>query len=123
MNPANADAKGSLPDFNECLIEFSALPWDDIKPFVREKRVNRSGQVIRFVEFRQGFEEDGWCESGHVGYVTQGRLEVRFEDRSISVSEGDAIWIPAGSAYRHRATVVGEFVRLILFESDTPESP
>lgn len=122
MNAVEPDDETSLPNFNDCLIEFSSLPWVDVKPFVREKRVNRGAQVIRLVEFQQGFEEDGWCEKGHVGYVTRGRFEVHFASSCILANEGDSVWIPTGSAYRHRAVVLGDFVHLMLFESDVSSS-
>jgi quercetin dioxygenase-like cupin family protein len=123
MNVINPKTQSSLPDFGECSIEFSALPWVEVKSFVREKRVERGNQVIRMVEFQHGFEEDDWCVCGHVGYVTYGQLEVRFSDHSLAAKEGDALWIPAGSAYRHQAIVLSDAVQLILFEAKSPESP
>ncbi|MCA9121760.1 MAG: phosrestin [Planctomycetaceae bacterium] len=120
MNTLNADSETSVPNFSECLVELSRLPWVDVMPFVREKRVHRGGWVIRYVEFQQGFEEEGWCEKGHMGYVTQGRLEVRFTNSAILAGEGDSVWIPAGAAYRHRAKVLTDFVHLVLFESHVP---
>lgn len=122
MKPVPGD-DGSLSNSDDTSIKFSEMPWSDVGPFVREKRVTRGGHVIRMVEFQQGFEEDGWCERGHVGYVTKGTLELRFENDSIVVSEGDAIWIPGGTESRHRAFVIGDLVHLVLFESETSESP
>ncbi len=81
------------------------------------KELVRGQQQLRLVEFQKGFQEHGWCEQGHVGYVVEGTLNIEFPDRTVPAHVGDAVLIPAGHQARHRAQVVGESAQLIFFEN------
>ena len=82
----------------------------------RVKEIAREDQRFRLVEFQTGFEEDGWCEKAHVGYVLEGTLRIDLPDQTLQAKAGDVLWIPAGHETRHRAEMISEAVRLILFE-------
>jgi quercetin dioxygenase-like cupin family protein len=98
------------------VISFADLPWQQAGPNRRMKEIVRGRQQLRQVEFQKGFKEDGWCESGHVGYVVEGTLDIEFPAQTVRAKAGDGVWIPAGYETRHRAHVVGESAQLILFE-------
>ena len=100
----------------QVVVAFNDLSWEVVGPFCRMKRIVRGNKQVRLVEFQNGFEEDGWCENGHVGFVLQGNLNIQFPDRMVSANEGDVVWIPPGFETRHRAHVLGESVQLVLFE-------
>ncbi len=103
------------------VIEFETLPWESVVPKCRAKQVVRGGQLLRLVEFEQGFEEVGWCEKGHVGFVLDGELEIEFENDKIRAKAGDGLCIPEGNAHKHRATVLSSTVRLILIEGSASQ--
>lgn len=102
---------------NHIVISFADVPWQRSGPSCRIKEIVRGRQQLRLVEFQKGFEEDGWCEKGHVGYVVEGTLSIEFPDQTVSAKAGDGVWIPAGHQTRHRAHVVGDSAQLILFEN------
>lgn len=105
------------PEIDQVVVALSGEPWEDAGPCCRVKRIVRGTQQIRLVEFQKGFEEDGWCEYGHAGFVLQGAINIQFSNQTIAANEGDVVWIPAGYDTRHRAHVIGESVQLVLFES------
>jgi ribosomal-protein-alanine N-acetyltransferase len=100
----------------QCAISFAAMAWQEPVPYCRTKECVRGGRRIRLVEFQKGFEEYGWCEKGHVGFIVEGSLDIEFPEKTVQVKAGDGVWIPAGHETRHRAHVVGESVQLMLIE-------
>lgn len=103
-------------NFEHMVISLEDMPWQQAGPNCRMKEVVSGRQRLRLVEFQKGFEEEGWCEKGHVGYVVEGRLDIEFPDQTVSARIGDAVVIPAGYETRHRAHVIGESVQFVLFE-------
>lgn len=97
-------------------VDFDALPWDVLAPGARHKVYRVGETVLRLVEFTHGFVEPDWCLRGHVGYVLAGDLDVDFDGALEHFTAGDGVFIPAGDAHRHKATVVGDVVRLVLIE-------
>ena len=87
-------------------IAFEGIDWVTVGPGVREKRVTRDTAVLRLVEFAPPFVEDGWCETGHTGFVVSGgfTLETR-GGRTTDFEAGDGLVIPAGALGAHRAIV------------------
>jgi len=102
---------------NEVKIKFSELPWEAPGPGVRYKAFTRDGKKLRLVEFTNEFIEEDWCENGHIGYVLEGTLEVSFPERKVRFSAGNGVFILGGDLEKHKATVIGERVRLILVET------
>jgi quercetin dioxygenase-like cupin family protein len=82
------------------------------------KACRRHGVLVRLVEFARGYQEVGWCTKAHTGYVLSGELEIEFRHSIVRATAGNALVIPTGALHEHRAHVVGEVARLILFECD-----
>jgi len=99
------------------VLSFADVPWQQSGPNCRIKEIVRGQQQLRLVEFQRGYEEDGWCEKGHIGYVLEGTLDIEFPEKTVRTKAGDGVWIPGGHDTRHRAHVVGESAQLILFEN------
>ncbi|TWU59951.1 Cupin domain protein [Rubripirellula tenax] len=100
---------------NAARINFQLLPWVDLAPGAREKRVAHSEGVLRLVEFSPPFIEDDWCVKGHCGYVLDGQFSIQFGDRVEILQAGDGILIPAGQSNAHKA-IVQQPVLLLLME-------
>lgn len=99
-------------------VAFAALPWQTAAPGARFKSVVRQGKTLRLVEFSREFVEPDWCRKGHRGCVLAGTLEIQFTDRTERFVAGDAIFIEAGEAEKHRAHVSGEPALLLLAEEE-----
>jgi len=82
---------------------------------VRHKAITDSGKRLRLAEYTRAMPVH-WCEKGHYGYVLYGELEIEFEDETQVLRQGDGVFIPDGSAHRHRARVLSETVRVIFVE-------
>jgi quercetin dioxygenase-like cupin family protein len=102
---------------NTSLLPFRSLPWTSPATGVREKRIERNGQVLRLVEFSHGFIEKDWCTKRHIGYVVEGAFTLDMNGAAIRFEKGDGIWIEEGEAQRHKPVLgAGERVVLVLFE-------
>ncbi len=86
-------------------IPFASIPWSDKQPHLRVKSVIRGRQRFRLVRFGLGYVESGWCETGHVGYLIEGEIEIAFEDGIRTFKQGDGLAIPDGVPHRHHATL------------------
>ena len=102
---------------NEVKVMFQELSWEEPGAGVRFKAFTRDGKRIRLVEFTKEFIEQEWCEKGHIGYVLEGTLEVSFPQGKVRFSEGDGVFILGGELEKHKASVIGEKVTLILVET------
>jgi len=71
---------------------------------------------VRLVEFTREFVEADWCTRGHIGYIIEGSLEIRFDDQTVVYQAGDAFMIAAGDSDRHKARSLGDRVRFLLVE-------
>ena len=92
------------------LAPFQEMPWVDVAPFAREKRVDCQTHTLRLVEFQRGFVEHDWCEKSHYGYVVDGRFTVQFDHSLVEYAKGDGIYISPGFESRHKAIVEDEVV-------------
>jgi ethanolamine utilization protein EutQ (cupin superfamily) len=101
---------------DEVKVRFSEIPWEAPGTGVRFKAFTRDGKKVRLVEFTNEFIEEDWCENGHIGYVLEGTLEVSFPQGKVRFSAGDGVFILGGESEKHKASVIGEKVRLILVE-------
>jgi len=102
---------------NEVRVRFTELPWEEPAEGARFKAFTRAGTKIRLVEFTNEFIERDWCEKRHIGYVLEGTLEVSFPQGKVRFTAGDGVFILGGEPERHKATVIGQKVKLILVES------
>ncbi len=97
-------------------VAFDSLQWVSPLPGARHKLYRHEDTVLRLVEFSRGFVEPDWCTKGHIGYVLDGQVDVDFDGAVVRFSAGDGLFIPPGEDHRHKATVVGDVVRLVLVE-------
>lgn len=95
---------------------FAHLTWTEIAPGAKEKRLIDGDHIFRLVQFSPPFQEVEHCLRAHVGYVVRGDLEIEFANSNVQCHEGDALCIPAGIEFAHRAIVNTE-VTLFLIES------
>lgn len=102
---------------DEVKVGFEELPWEEPGTGVRFKAFTRGETKIRLVEFTNEFIEPDWCERGHIGYVLEGTVDISFPHGKVRFSAGDGVFILGGEQERHKATVIGEKVRLILVET------
>jgi putative intracellular protease/amidase len=101
------------PDYQ---VKFDALDWVVPMEGVRCK-IHREGQrQLRIVEYSKAMPVH-WCEKGHLGLILHGQFEIEFEHRTKVFEEGDGVFIPEGSAHKHRARVLSETVRVVFVEN------
>ncbi|WP_236615643.1 cupin domain-containing protein [Rhodopirellula europaea] len=98
------------------------MPWVELAPGAREKRVAHGEGVLRLVEFSPPFTENDWCVKGHNGYVLDGQLSIQFDNRVETLHAGDGILIQTGQANAHKA-IVQQPVLLLLIERSDPGEP
>ena len=97
------------------LIDFNKVPWESPMKGVRHKAVERGGRRLRLVEYTKDLEPH-WCENGHIGFILEGRFEIRFEGGALVFNPGDGIFIPAGPEHRHRGRALSDAVRVVFVE-------
>jgi arsenate reductase (thioredoxin) len=101
-------------------IAFADMPWQTTAAGVRAKSQIIGSQQLRLVEFTRDLDHPHWCQTGHIGYVLEGELEIEFEHGALTFRTGDGISIPAGSGDQHRPRAVSDVVRLIFVEALSP---
>jgi len=97
-------------------IGFESMEWQQIRPGVRQKVYCEGNRQVRLVEFETSDGPEHWCEAGHIGYVLKGELSISFDGRVIAFHAGDGLFIPPGSADRHRAVSIAPGTRLLMIE-------
>lgn len=81
-------------------ISFETMPWREVSPGMGEKCIERNGRRMRLVRLEADHEPARWCRSEHMGMVVQGRALVRYQGSTLTVEEGQGLWIPAGAAHK-----------------------
>ncbi len=88
---------------------------------VREA-VSSFGVALRYQERAPdppGAVEADWCQTGHSIFILAGRIRYTFDDHAVEAGPGDMLHIPAGTAHRHKPSVIGDdVVRYVLTEFD-----
>jgi len=80
------------------------------------QKIHRIGdRRLRLVEYAKGLAPH-WCDKGHIGYVLEGEMEIRFDHEVQLYAPGDGIFIPNGEAHRHMATILTDTVTVIFVE-------
>ena len=97
-------------------VSFDAMEWQQIRPDVRQKVHYNGARQVRLVEFETSSGPEHWCEAGHIGYVLRGELSISFNGEVISFKAGDALFIPAGEASKHRAVAITRGTQLLMVE-------
>ena len=96
-------------------VDFETLAWQVSSPGIRFKAAVRDDKQLRVVEIDPDVQQD-WCDTGHVGYVLQGNLEIEFHDGIKEFRAGDGFIIRAGEVERHKPKAMGSVVKLVLVE-------
>lgn len=103
---------------NENQIHFEEMVWENSKEGVYQKVYSNGEKRMRHLKFVDGFVEEEWCLTGHVGYVLSGTMKVDFNGSIKKYHRGDGLWITAGESSKHKVIIEkGGEVELILFES------
>lgn len=97
-------------------VPFDDMPWEPLRPDVRQKLYCEGSRQIRLVEFDAGSGPEHWCQSGHIGYVLKGSLRIDFNGQLIDFGPGDGLFIPAGAENQHRAVVIEPGTLLLMIE-------
>ncbi|MCP5051751.1 MAG: cupin domain-containing protein [bacterium] len=100
---------------NDYKVEFQSLPWQSLMKGVRFKVCRQEDRQLRLVEYTAEMEPH-WCEKGHIGYILEGRLEIRFEKEVVVFSAGDGVFIPSGKEHRHIGKAFTKGVTAIFVE-------
>jgi quercetin dioxygenase-like cupin family protein len=97
-------------------VDFASRPWEQRAAGVRCKAFEQDDRIVRLTEFTKDFVEPDWCTKGHVGYVLEGRMELDFHGKVVTLRAGDGLFIPPGDEHGHKARVLTDFVRVLLVE-------
>ena len=100
-------------------VAFADTAWEPaLEGTARLKRVVRGGKVFRLVELTPQTRHPNWCETGHLGFIVEGALEIEFEGTTTRFSAGDALNIPHGPADRHRPRSLTDRMLMLLIEDE-----
>jgi quercetin dioxygenase-like cupin family protein len=100
---------------NPYKVEFESIPWETPIRGLRFKARKQGGRQLRLVEYTPDMEPH-WCEKGHIGYVLDGRFEIRFGAETVVFNAGDGVFIPPGSEHRHMGKALSDVVRVVFVE-------
>ena len=99
------------------LIKFDLLDWITPAKGIRYKKFKNGSNVIRLLEFSEGFLEEEYCPKGHACYVLEGCFNIEYTGKLETYAAGDVIYIPAGKEDKHKAIISkGERVLLLMYE-------
>lgn len=96
-------------------VKLDALTWASPAVGVRQKVHRVEGRQLRLVEYSKGMALH-WCEQGHIGQILEGQLAVESARGTEILKAGDALFIPAGSAHKHRVTPLTTTVTALFTE-------
>lgn len=82
---------------------------------LRFKAAVQGSKRLRLVEYSKEMEPH-WCEKGHIGYVLDGRMEIRFDGETTAFSAGDGVFLPPGPEHKHMARMLSDVVRVVFVE-------
>ncbi len=100
-------------------VAFTDQEWEPaMNGTARLKRIVRGGKVFRLVEMTPASQHPDWCETGHVGMIVEGALEIAFDKKTIRLAAGDALSIPHGAADRHRPRALTDRALMFLIEDE-----
>jgi quercetin dioxygenase-like cupin family protein len=100
---------------NQYRVDFESAPLETPMSGLRFKAVAHGGRRLRLVEYTKDMEPH-WCDKGHVGYILEGRFEIRFDRVTEIFNPGDGVFIPPGEEHRHMARAITEVVRAVFVE-------
>ena len=97
-------------------VSFENMAWEQVRPDVRQKVYCEGSRQIRLVEFETSDGAQQWCETGHIGYVLKGALDISFDGSVISFKAGDGLFIPSGATSKHRSVQISSGTQLLMIE-------
>ena len=107
--------KGKVTVVSRYKVEFEALPWKAPMPGLRFRAQAQHGRQLRLVEYTKEMEPH-WCEKGHIGYVLEGRFEIRYESETAVYDPGDGVFIPPGAEHKHMGKALTDVVKVVFVE-------
>ncbi len=99
-------------------IEFSKIAWEDSAPGICSKSYVRNGVKLRLLKLERGLSHPEWCETGHIGYVVEGEIEIDFNGDPVRYGKGDSLLISSGPDEKHIPKPLSETVALFLVEDE-----
>lgn len=100
-------------------LAFADVEWEPtLAGTARLKRIARGRKTFRLVEMTPRSEHPEWCETGHVGLIVDGDLEIDFDGEIETFRAGDALSIPHGRKFRHRPRALTDRAVMFLIEDD-----
>ena len=96
-------------------VDFGSMPWEAPMAGLRFRARRQSGRQLRLVQYTKEMEPH-WCEKGHIGYVLDGRFEIRFERSVATFDSGDGIFIPSGPEHKHMGKALSDVVTAVFVE-------
>ena len=97
-------------------INFENIPWEEVLPGFKQKKVLEGNVIVRLVEVGAGFVESGWCMKEHSGFIIKGNLIVELENKEIIFEQGQALLLLKNIKHRINMLKVTSTVEFILFE-------
>lgn len=82
---------------------------------LRFRAMGQGGRRLRLVEYTKEMEPH-WCENGHIGYVLDGKFEIKFDNETAVYEPGDGVFIPPGAEHKHMGRCLTEVVKAVFVE-------
>jgi quercetin dioxygenase-like cupin family protein len=98
------------------LIDFANIDWQSSPLGSRFKAFELADKKARMIEIKREDQHPDWCQTGHIGFVFSGELEIEFRDETVKFRQGDGLAIPAGQDSEHRPRAISDKVLLFLVE-------
>ncbi|MEA2062254.1 MAG: cupin domain-containing protein [Gemmatimonadota bacterium] len=99
-------------------VDFTSIPWETPLNGLRFKRMIHGDKQLRLVEYTKDMPPH-WCEKGHIGYVLEGRMEIKFEGEVVIFNPGEGVFIPSGREHKHMGEALTDVVRIVFVEEYT----
>lgn len=96
-------------------VDFESLEWELPMEGIRHKIFSRGNRKLRLVEYDKKMPLH-WCERGHIGYVLEGEMEIKFNEQTYLYRKGDGIFIENGAEHRHMGKAVTDTVTIVFVE-------
>lgn len=97
-------------------IDFEKLEWEVPYEGIRHKYLDQENIRMRLVEYHRKMPPH-WCKKPHFGYVLEGTFEIEFDNQIIRYEKGDGLYLPPGTAHRHKARAITE--KVLIFFTET----
>ena len=93
------------------LVALNDMEWSNGAHPLEKKKASDG---VTLLEFAPGFVDENWCTNGHVIFMLAGRLELQLDEKTVTVSVGEACVVEEGTRHRAR-NPNGETARLFVF--------